>query len=306
MTQPTRLVVPALLAALAGPAAAQSVTPTLDAASRVSGTESSMRSQIEEWMIDPRIATEVGGQLRFITARAGLDGEPLRFTDVGLASLAVRHTFGARAEIAAAIDLLAKQPGGLDAAPIQGVSLGVRLALARNWVAWASFAGAPLLGDLGYLAETSLGVEARSRIDRTVAFKGALGLSATPLLLDAGGRPWFAEVVASGQVLLRAPHGEAGMWIGADYRVPLLDRDRGGVELDPQTRLGFNTGVVLGWIPRWDLFAAFAVIDRGDEGAPASQLPVLDGGFDQVQLVFGATRRWERKDVPPAAAALAY
>ena len=34
-----------------------------------------------------------------------------------------------------------------------------------------------------------------------------------------------------------------------------------------------------------------AVIDRGDLGAPATVLPILDGGFDQKQLTLGVTYR---------------
>jgi hypothetical protein len=32
------------------------------------------------------------------------------------------------------------------------------------------------------------------------------------------------------------------------------------------------------------------VIDRGDIANPATRLPILDGGFDQKQIMFGVTR----------------
>lgn len=313
MTRPPTRLVPVLLgfavalATAAAPAAAQGVAPRADSASMISGTsESSMRSQIEEWMIDPRITAELGGELRFITSRIGVGDQALHFTDIGLASFTIRHAFSARAEVAAAIDLLAKQPSWLDEPALQGAHLGARFALAKHWVAWARAAGSPLLADLGFLAETSVGVETRTRIDRTVAFQAALGAAQTSLFLDGGAKPSLTELVSGGQALLRAPHGEAGMWLGVDYRIPLHHRDRGGLVLDPQTRLGFNLGCVLGWIDDWDLYVAGSVVDRGDDGAPATQLPVLDGGFDQVNLVFGAVRRWERKEIPPSALELAY
>ena len=34
-----------------------------------------------------------------------------------------------------------------------------------------------------------------------------------------------------------------------------------------------------------------SIIDRGDAARPATRLPVLDGGFDQIQLSVGISRR---------------
>jgi hypothetical protein len=61
------------------------------------------------------------------------------------------------------------------------------------------------------------------------------------------------------------------------------------VKVDPQPRLDFHVGTVLS-LDKWDLFAEFAVVDRGDMVDPATRLPVLDGGFDQRQVMFGVTR----------------
>jgi hypothetical protein len=36
------------------------------------------------------------------------------------------------------------------------------------------------------------------------------------------------------------------------------------------------------------------VIDRGDRTTPGTQLPILDGGFDQKQIIFGITRHIDR------------
>ena len=37
------------------------------------------------------------------------------------------------------------------------------------------------------------------------------------------------------------------------------------------------------------------MIDRGDLANPATRLPILDGGFDQKQIVFGVVRHIEGK-----------
>jgi hypothetical protein len=60
--------------------------------------------------------------------------------------------------------------------------------------------------------------------------------------------------------------------------------------IDPQPRVDFHAGTVLAISHEWDLFTSFAVIDRGDLANPATRLPILDGGFDQKQIVFGVTR----------------
>ena len=66
-----------------------------------------------------------------------------------------------------------------------------------------------------------------------------------------------------------------------------------GLAIDPQPRLDFHAGTVLSIVKEWDLFADFAVIDRGDLSNPATRLPILDGGFDQKQIVFGVIRHVE-------------
>jgi hypothetical protein len=46
------------------------------------------------------------------------------------------------------------------------------------------------------------------------------------------------------------------------------------------------------------LFVDFAVIDRGELSDPSTRLPILDGGFDQRQVIFGVTRHIEGKPRP--------
>ena len=45
----------------------------------------------------------------------------------------------------------------------------------------------------------------------------------------------------------------------------------------------------------WDLFAEFAIVDRGDMENPATRLPIMDGGFDQQQILLGVTRHFETR-----------
>jgi hypothetical protein len=65
--------------------------------------------------------------------------------------------------------------------------------------------------------------------------------------------------------------------------------------IDPQARVDFHLGSVLALVPDWDLFVDFAVIDRGDLSNASTRLPILDGGFDQEQILFGITRHVKRE-----------
>src|SRR5262249_35626910 len=87
-----------------------------------------------------------------------------------------------------------------------------------------------------------------------------------------------------------------GAWIGVGYAVPVQKSGRDPtteIAIDPQPRLDFHAGTVLSLVKQWDLFVDFAVIDRGDLSNPATRLPILDGGFDQKQIMFGVTRHIE-------------
>jgi hypothetical protein len=298
-----RILVASLLVAAAGGTALAQVE---DSAPRAAGAESvsvaggSVRSYAEDWLVNPLRELEVEGSFRFVTApESGLtsedDGE-LRFTDVGIFHAGARYSFARRFEVAGGIDLLAKQPSWLDEPVFNSAGLGFRFSLGRKWALWAGGGGGPLLGDLGAWAEAGAGLQARTSIDETIRFQASSGVAGTRLYMgEDSGRPWFTELVSHGEALLRSPRGEIAGWIGVDYRIPLADAD-GTVEIDPQTRLNFQLGLMLGYVSKWDLYVIFGVVDRGDSEDPATTLPILDGGFDQSQLIFGAARRFDLED----------
>ncbi|HEU5061416.1 MAG TPA: hypothetical protein VFU21_33050 [Kofleriaceae bacterium] len=292
-----------LVIATTSPALAQ--VDTAPSVGRVAGESisvSSVRSYAEDWLVNPRRELELGGSFRFVTApESNLtadDGGELRFSDVGIFHAGGRLSFARRFEVAAGIDLLAKQPGYLDEPAFNGGDLGVRFSLGKKWALWARGAGGPLLDDAGGWGDAAGGLQARTSIDETIRFQAAAGVSGTRLFMgEDSGRPWFTELVSHGEALLRTPRGEVAGWLGIDYRVPLAHSD-GNLEIDPQTRLNFQLGFMLGYVGKWDLYAVYAVIDRGDVEDPATTLPVLDGGFDQSQLILGGSRRFDLEPKP--------
>jgi hypothetical protein len=62
--------------------------------------------------------------------------------------------------------------------------------------------------------------------------------------------------------------------------------------LAPQPRLDLDIGNAVQLADNWDLAVDLAIIDRGDLASPATRLPVLDGGFDQIQLIVAISRRF--------------
>jgi hypothetical protein len=47
----------------------------------------------------------------------------------------------------------------------------------------------------------------------------------------------------------------------------------------------------------WNVYASYTIVDRGELDKPETTLPILDGGFDQHQVVIGVQYRFEPK--PP-------
>jgi hypothetical protein len=76
--------------------------------------------------------------------------------------------------------------------------------------------------------------------------------------------------------------------------MPVLHRGNdpvSGMSLDPRPRLDINVGAAVRLADMWDLSVELSIIDRGDAADPATRLPILDGGFDQIQVSVGVSRR---------------
>src|SRR5688572_10087549 len=92
---------------------------------------------------------QVGAELAYVTSDAGLDGRPVRFTDLVTARLAGRATLGMRFELAGRLELLVKQPFPGGQSPFGGGALTGRLQLAERSSLYLSAGAAPLAGAPG-------------------------------------------------------------------------------------------------------------------------------------------------------------
>lgn len=251
------------------------------------------RSMANDWIIPPR-GWELGSALAYETSRGGIGDHGLAFTDVVLLRLTARGVVKGRAELYGGIDLLPKQPSFTNDLVYQGAHGGVLVRMPHH----LAF---DLRGDEGALMEKAglyygahAGFVGRRIIHDVVAYQGEVAASWTRLRFDEGGSPWLAELTASGSIVFRAPEGMAAAWVGMGFAFPLAHRgDLPGIgAIDPQVRSDFRIGAVLSFIKQWDIYAEYAVLDRGDYTAPRTMLPILDGGFDQQQLTIGITRHW--------------
>jgi hypothetical protein len=260
----------------------------------------STRSLSQNSVLLPEGDLELGGELTFLTSSVPpAGGEELVFTDVGLLMLNVRYSTGS-VEIAAAADLLIKQPSFMDEWVPQAGSLTTRVALGEGQALSLNLEGGPLLRDLGVWEGAALVIQAKRAVHDTIVFEGALGGNFTHLNFDQPTQEafWFSEVEVGLKVIFRTPFTAFAAWAGADLHVPVAGNpdsdapDPAGF-LDPSTRLNANIGAAYLVANRWNIYASLAVIDRGDKGNPESMLPILRGGFDQQHLTLGVQYRWE-------------
>jgi hypothetical protein len=301
----TSLVAAAMFAAIAAAptsAFAQASDATRVESIGIGGNDSgNYRSRSEDWMVSPIGMTTVGGAFNFLTADDTVGDEPLKLTDVVLVSLRASHTFAKLAEINGAATFLPKQPSYTDELIWQSASFGAKLGFAKRYAIYGAVSGGRTSGDTGLWSGGGIGVQARKSLHDTLLIEGGLGGSLTALFEDERATTsWVSEVTTHGEMIFRVPNGMMAGWMGAEFRFPVADDSSmsmtGAAPYDPQTRVNLQVGVVLSYIPNWDIYGKIEVVDRGDVIDPSTTFPILEGGFDQKHLIIGLTRRFASDD----------
>ena len=256
----------------------------------------SPRGVAEDFLVLPSGA-ELGARLRVITADDGLAGGKIKLTDLALFDLHGQWSLAHGYELDAAVTVLAKQPSASDEGVWQGAMLALRRDLWTRTALALSGSLAPLLGQPGYDVGASAFVAHKHRVTPVVDFALAAGASSTFV------RP--SHAVDSPYVIEGAGHAaiEVGLdriwggWMGVRYALPVAHHGHdpiSGMALAPQPRLDLTIGNAVRLSDDWDLSVELSILDRGDRGDPATRLPLLDGGFDQIQLSVGISRRLAR------------
>lgn len=254
-------------------------------------------TKINESPILPAGRLELGGELVFLTAEEDLRLEPVRFTDVGLLPLFARLGVARWLEVDAGTEILIKQPEALNERLWQSAFTGLS-------VPFGSVFGGSVCGTYGKLMEhqgrywqleSSL-LAKPSALD-WLRFELSAGHLATAVdyRRDRVRLDWLHELVAHGEV--QFGEDEGGAWIATDYALPVAHSTASSAErpaMDPNVRLNLQLGAVISpQHTNWDLYAVWAIVDRGSVDAPGSTLPILDGGFDEQRWVLGVQHRFD-------------
>ncbi|MBS1120007.1 MAG: hypothetical protein H6Q90_2235 [Deltaproteobacteria bacterium] len=254
--------------------------------------EVSHRGVAQDYLVLPS-GGELTGQMRFLTSQPIFGDEPMRFSDLALFGLAGRWSLFRKLEVSGQIDLLAKQPSFTDEKPWQSVGLGLRSPLGHRAAIAVSGGGGHLIDHAGMWVREAISIQWRKPIAEVLTFDVAGGLDSVALTAPRSTSAVVTEVSAAATALFREPTGHWGSWVGIGYAIPVHARGEDpttGLAIDPQPRLDFKIGTVLSLVREWDLFAEYAIVDRGDLANAATRLPILDGGFDQHQVMLGVTR----------------
>ncbi|MDQ3368293.1 MAG: hypothetical protein M3680_22945 [Myxococcota bacterium] len=274
------------------PASRADVEPRMDVGvSLAVETSGSKRGVAQDYLVLPA-GGELTAQMKFVTAPPMPGAAELRFSDLALFSLGGRWSLLPKLEVAAAVDFLPKQPSETAEKPWQSVGLSLRTPLRKRVAVAISGAGGHLTGHSGMWTREAVTVQWRKPIARVMTYDISGGVNAVSLSAKQSSA-LMTEVAVQTSVLFREPSGHWGGWAGLGYAVPVTARGADpttGLAIDPQPRLDFRIGTALSLVRAWDLYVEFAVVDRGDAVNPATQLPILDGGFDQHQIMFGVTR----------------
>jgi len=260
------------------------------------------RSKVREELVSPD-GWEVGASLNFITSEPSLGGEDLKFTDMVLLRLHGLVSVGGSVELFGGTDVLPKQPSYTDELVWQGALGGARFKVGDSFAAWIRATGGPQLDQSGWWLGGNAALQYKLALEKVLFFEAALGWGHSQLLFDedTDGAFFLDEIFTQVGIALRDPkNGHFGAWLMFDYFVPVLsspdtaDPVSGGF-LDPQPRVNFHLGGLIGVSESVDLFIEWSILDRGEIESGPTTLPILNGGFDQKQLLFGFMRRFGRE-----------
>jgi len=245
---------------------------------------------------------EVAGETAFVTSQRSPRAQRLALTDLALLRLNLRRSFSDWLELYTGAELLPKQPTSTHASFFQGVHVGAQAEFAKGFGAVLGAGVGPLFGADCVFYRGGPGLSWKPSVSQYLRFVVGVGNSWT--ILDYQPKPsstfWLGEVVSHAET--QFGDDNASMWVGMDYAVPFASRPHADApdpvhgHLDPQVRLDLEIGGAMSLhADGWNVYASYIVIDRGELDKPETTLPILDGGFDQHQLVIGVEYRFEPK-----------
>lgn len=261
---------------------------------------SSKSAKHDRRIVMPSQHLEVAGEMAFFISNRSPHAEALALTDLALLRLNLRRSFADWLELYAGMDLLPKQPSSTHALVFQGAHLGAQAEIANGFSASLAGAAGPLFGADGVFYRTGTGFSWKTSVSEYLRF--VLGLGNGWTILDYRQRTssafWLGEVITHAET--QFGDDNASMWVAMDYGVPFASRPHAAApdarrgHLDPQVRLNLEAGATLSLhSDGWNVYTSYTIVDRGELDRPETTLPILDGGFDQQQVVVGVQYRFQ-------------
>jgi hypothetical protein len=248
------------------------------------------------------IGWELGASLDFITSDTSLGSRALKFTDVVLFRVHGLVAIGSKVELFGGLDLLPKQPSYTDELVWQGGLAGVRYRIDQRYSGYVRGEIGPGLDRDGSWVIGEVAAQyKRDLAEKALFWESTVGGTYTTLFPDAPVTKSFAiaELLTETGIAVRDPKGSFATWLTFGFHFPIVSRPSPDAPdpatmraLDPQTRVGVSFGMLVGVPKGPDLFIELSVLDRGDPSNPQTTLPILNGGFDQKQIIFGFNRRF--------------
>ncbi len=277
--------------------------PRMDTAAVETLSGAGVDAYARESIVAKKGSTQLGTGFTFQTSRAGLEGEPVYFTDVAIIRPYLRISIHDDVEIAGQADILAKQTLSEESV-MQSGSLSVLYGLGSHYAIYARGSSGSLYTRKGDFLGGSAGLMARKKIEDFLMFEGDFSGGVTELVAQGKGsrsKVQIGDLSAGGKIVGMTPgdfkYG-AGGWVGARFSYPVSQRgDLDSMSMSESASMNVRPSVdfTLGGIVRmreWDLWLSYTILDRGDASAPETTLPILSGGFDQTQTTIGITRRF--------------
>jgi hypothetical protein len=234
--------------------------------------------------------------LGYLTSRGNHQNiSALRFTDLGIWSLAASYTPRRRLTVAGKVEALATAPATMELGTLQAAGGSIAYAmsphvafdLSGHWRAGIAQTKSVLDGGAGIIWRKQ-----QRKFLKTEVSVGGLAINHRAAAVDGGNRTSALASVSADIQLCWANCSDrfGATWIGFDSTIPVYNSKPNAMVVGskPNSSLGFHIGSYARVNDSFDLYASLNWINRGDLEVPRSEFGTLSGGFDQVQISMGA------------------
>jgi hypothetical protein len=221
--------------------------------------------------------------------------DALRFTDLGIWSIAAAYTPRPWLTLGAKTEVLATAPATMNLRTLQSASASLSYSISSSLA--LNLAGQWHAGLAPTKDVISAGADLTWRKHRRRFLKTEVTLGGQTVTHrsapEFGGTRTSVLATASADVQIcwgNCDQRYGATWLGFDSTIPLFNSNARSmfVGSNPNSSLGFHLGSFARINDTFDLYTALAWGNRGDAIVPPSEFGTLSGGFDQFTITIGA------------------